>query len=164
MYISNNLKEFYGFSKNWFTRVDYNYYLKTIHLSTIQSLVDSIAFFRRGGIGSLDLKYLLKSNKNTWQKFIGSTVTVHRCDKGKPLTAITIGGFLDSEEFKISDITSLTSRELEIAQLITSGLAVSDIASKLKLSEHTITTHRKKIYKKLNVHNVSQLNKIITNV
>lgn len=49
-----------------------------------------------------------------------------------------------------SDI--LSRRELDIMGLLAKGLTLTAIAEILSISEHTVTTHVKKIYKKLNVH------------
>lgn len=49
-----------------------------------------------------------------------------------------------------SDI--LSRRELDIMGLLAKGLMLTAIAEILSISEHTVTTHVKKIYKKLNVH------------
>lgn len=49
-----------------------------------------------------------------------------------------------------SDI--LSRRELDILGLLAKGLTLTAIAEILSISEHTVTTHVKKIYKKLNVH------------
>ena len=48
-------------------------------------------------------------------------------------------------------MSSLTTREREIASLIAEGLAVREIAERLSLSIHTIHTHRKRIMTKLNL-------------
>jgi len=55
----------------------------------------------------------------------------------------------------------LTKREKEIALLIAKGLPSSQIAIDLHISEHTVTTHRKNIMRKMNVHNSIQLAKFI---
>ena len=55
----------------------------------------------------------------------------------------------------------LSKREKEIALLITRGMQSSQIAIKLYISEHTVTTHRKNIMRKMNVHNSMQLAKVI---
>jgi DNA-binding NarL/FixJ family response regulator len=52
---------------------------------------------------------------------------------------------------------SLGDREVEIIKLVTKGLTTKEIAQKLFLSFHTITTHRKNIFRKLNVHSSSEL-------
>jgi len=43
---------------------------------------------------------------------------------------------------------SLTTRELEIMQYITSGMTNKEIAGRLYLSEYTVETHRKNIFRK----------------
>ena len=55
----------------------------------------------------------------------------------------------------------LSKREKEIAVLISKGLKSSQIALDLHISEHTVTTHRKNIMRKLGAHNSMQLAKII---
>lgn len=51
----------------------------------------------------------------------------------------------------------ITSRELEIIDLIKQGKASKQIASELELSAYTIETHRKNIYRKLQVQSVAEL-------
>ena len=53
--------------------------------------------------------------------------------------------------------TSLTERETEITKLIAKGFTNKEIGEKLFLTVHTISTHRKNILKKLNVHSASAL-------
>lgn len=55
----------------------------------------------------------------------------------------------------------LSKREKEIAVLISKGQKSSQIALDLHISEHTVTTHRKNIMRKLGAHNSIQLAKII---
>jgi DNA-binding NarL/FixJ family response regulator len=52
---------------------------------------------------------------------------------------------------------SLTSSEIEIVRLISQGLTTKEIALKKHVSFHTVNTHRKNIFRKLNVSNVSEL-------
>jgi DNA-binding NarL/FixJ family response regulator len=51
----------------------------------------------------------------------------------------------------------LSSREIEILQLIAKGLIAKEIAGLLNLSTHTVYTHRKNIMKKLNLSTSSEL-------
>lgn len=51
----------------------------------------------------------------------------------------------------------LTARELQIAELITTGSTAKGIARKLYISENTVKFHRKNIYKKLGVNNKLEL-------
>jgi DNA-binding NarL/FixJ family response regulator len=52
-------------------------------------------------------------------------------------------------------IERLTNREIEILELIKGGLLDKQIARKLNLSQHTISSHTSSIYKKLKVNNRS---------
>lgn len=53
--------------------------------------------------------------------------------------------------------TSLTERETEVTILIAKAFTNKEIAEQLNLSVHTISTHRKNILRKLNVHSASAL-------
>ena len=52
---------------------------------------------------------------------------------------------------------ALSEREIEIVQLIADGFTTKDIAQHLYLSFHTVGTHRRNIFRKLNVKNSSEL-------
>jgi DNA-binding NarL/FixJ family response regulator len=51
----------------------------------------------------------------------------------------------------------LTATELELVQLFTHGKTAREIAELRCLSQHTINTHRKNIFRKLNLNNVQEL-------
>jgi DNA-binding NarL/FixJ family response regulator len=51
----------------------------------------------------------------------------------------------------------LSPREIEIAQLIIEGLKNKDIAEQLNIAYETVKTHRKNIFRKLQINHVSQL-------
>lgn len=55
------------------------------------------------------------------------------------------------------ETADLTSSEKEIVRLIAEGLTTKQIASRRHLSFHTVMTHRKNIFRKLGVTNVSEL-------
>ena len=50
-------------------------------------------------------------------------------------------------------IEPLTRRETEVLHLLARGLTYTRIADQLGISEHTVTTHIKNTYRKLDVHN-----------
>ena len=52
---------------------------------------------------------------------------------------------------------SLTQREKEIVHLVAEGLTTKQIAEKLFLSPHTVSTHRKNALKKLQINSVPEL-------
>ncbi|MCH8556677.1 MAG: response regulator transcription factor [Balneolia bacterium] len=51
----------------------------------------------------------------------------------------------------------LTKREKQIISQTARGSSSTDIASKLYISRHTVNTHRRNIYKKLNISNIREL-------
>ena len=52
---------------------------------------------------------------------------------------------------------NLSEREIEIIRLIINGNTSGDIANQLFLSEHTVKTHRKNIFRKIGINSISQL-------
>lgn len=57
----------------------------------------------------------------------------------------------------------LSTREIEIIKLVAAGQSSTQIAEQLFISEHTVKTHRKNIFKKLGINHVSQLTTIAVN-
>ncbi|MBI5305650.1 MAG: helix-turn-helix transcriptional regulator [Chloroflexi bacterium] len=56
---------------------------------------------------------------------------------------------------------SLTSRETEVARLVVQGMRNADIAQELHISVHTVESHLKHIYAKLDVHTRVELVRLI---
>lgn len=52
---------------------------------------------------------------------------------------------------------ALTPREREVLSLVAEGCTTADIAERLLISPHTVETHRRKVMKKLRLHNVAEL-------
>lgn len=48
--------------------------------------------------------------------------------------------------------SDLTARELEVVRLLSEGCTYARIAQRLGISEHTVTSHIKNTYRKLDVH------------
>jgi DNA-binding NarL/FixJ family response regulator len=67
--------------------------------------------------------------------------------------------FLDLNDNKYihEDPKYLTASEIEIVKLIAEGLTTKEIASKRNISYHTVNTHRKNIFRKVEVTNASEL-------
>ena len=62
----------------------------------------------------------------------------------------------DAAPTPVEPPAALSAREMEILALGEQGLAVKSLARQLQLSPHTVTTHLKNVYRKLDVKNRSE--------
>ncbi len=65
-----------------------------------------------------------------------------------------IQDFAEKEEHPA---VNLSDREIEIIRLMVSGLTSAEIAERLFLSEHTVKTHKKNIYRKIKINSATEL-------
>jgi DNA-binding NarL/FixJ family response regulator len=80
--------------------------------------------------------------------------------KGKKYFAGEILDMLmETEETKLfpEEPAHLTCSEIEIVRLIANGLTTKEIALRKNISFHTVNTHRKNIFRKMQVSNASEL-------
>ncbi len=56
----------------------------------------------------------------------------------------------------VKNESKLSEREIEIVKLIVGGKTSNDIANLLFISEATVKTHRKNIFKKLKIHHATE--------
>jgi DNA-binding CsgD family transcriptional regulator len=89
-------------------------------------------------------------DKNTQKILIEETES-----KQKVLKKIT--NSLHSSSAKLEKKAPLTKREFDILRLLCEGLSTKIISSKLGIADNTVNEHRKKLHKKLNVHNTAEL-------
>lgn len=77
---------------------------------------------------------------------------------GKILETIAKKDEIDSRPVSYScQAVNISFREAEVIKLIAEGLTNKEIAEKLCLSNHTVTTHRKNIMNKLGINNTAAL-------
>ncbi len=82
------------------------------------------------------------------------------CLKGKKYYSPEILDLLlegNDDRLLVEESKSLTISELEIVKLIAQGFTTKEIAQRKFVSFHTVNTHRKNIFRKLQVSNVSEL-------
>ncbi len=80
--------------------------------------------------------------------YLGSSITAEVVKKFRE-------GTNEGDASKVFD--QLTGREKEILQLIAEGNSTKEIADILYISTNTVSTHRKNLMDKLDLHNVAQL-------
>lgn len=57
-----------------------------------------------------------------------------------------------TQAIEASGIVRLTAREIEVVRLLARGCTYSQVAERLGMSAHTVTSHVKNAYRKLDVH------------
>lgn len=78
---------------------------------------------------------------------------------GSPMTpsiATKVLGYFRKKEVDNSELYGLSEREKEILVLLVDGKSYKMIADALSISYHTVNSHIKKIYEKLQVHSVGE--------
>jgi len=117
--------------------------------------------------------YIKKMFKSGAKGFVSKNAT--KMELGKAIQMVYSGEIYISEEIsrillreyssvtdsdEDGDFTSLTSREIEIIQLLADGLYTKEIAEKLFISDKTVERHKTNILKKLKLRNTAQLVKV----
>jgi DNA-binding NarL/FixJ family response regulator len=78
---------------------------------------------------------------------------------GKRYICHSIEHHINSQDVKSAEKPILTSTEQEILRQVAAGMSAKDIAEERSVSIHTITTHKKNIFRKLDVNNVHEASK-----
>lgn len=127
----------------------------------------------------LSIKYRRRRKDGTYIKILSQSSIYERYDNGglsKSFSKLTDISFIDNSEnvnwtFKANNLNEsafketinkaykdfFTKREIEIIIEINEGLTNKLIGKHLKISEHTVATHRKNILKKSNCHDSKEL-------
>lgn len=115
-------------------------------------------------IGKADFMNLTKSGIKT--------ILYKNADRGEILAAMQaslkgkkyfseelIDMYMDINENKFveDEPRNVTPSEIEIIRLIANGMTTKEIADKRNISYHTVSTHRKNIFRKIGVSNASEL-------
>lgn len=99
--------------------------------------------------------YIFKlCDKNEFIRAVYATARKERFFCGKVIDAIMQKHFSRNQH---CEPASLSSREIEVIKLIAEGMTNHGIAHVLHLSFHTVSAHRKNIFKKLNLKKASEL-------
>lgn len=129
------------------TRILQNYPQQKIIILSMYADLSQIEQFKKAGAKG----YLLK--------------TVDIAELSEAIQKVNIGELYFPKKVKSNNHNEddflkkfkLTQREFEVIQLIKEGKSTNKMADKLKISVHTIVTHRKNIHLKLNVQNEREL-------
>jgi DNA-binding CsgD family transcriptional regulator len=148
-----------------------SFFAKNFHSDDLYLIEDGLAFFEKNPSGVFEAICRIKGKNHSWFKiWTRSRVLAFKNEKPHniisyllPLEQIKfkneiLGRKIKPEnEIKLGYFERVTTRELEIIQLIAHGHTNKEIASTLFLSPDTIKTHRKNILNKLSLRNTAEL-------
>lgn len=115
-----------------------------------------------------------RSPSEPWQWYSSSVKILAKDEEGKPLLSVTFAvpvnplhhlshktsRLLEENNFlrrHFKEFSSLTLREKEVAGELALGLSAAEVSEKLHITLDTVKTHRKNIYRKLNIGTSRQL-------
>lgn len=124
-----------------------------IRILVLTNMIGKIEFLTLTKFGIKSIVY-----KNVDREEITSAIQATLKGK-KYYSEEIIDMYLDINENKHSEEEpkNLTASEIEIVRLIANGLTTKEIADKKNISIHTVSTHRKNIFRKMEVSNSSEL-------
>ena len=124
-------------------------------LMPINVLKENERFLEKAFANTNIIKHIHLSFEEKSELF-GNAINIH---DNHTLIIRKVNEMLDSFETKTEERTEneLTKREIDVLQLVAKGLQNKEVADKLFISTHTVTTHRKNIMAKLGVNNAAGL-------
>jgi DNA-binding NarL/FixJ family response regulator len=119
-------------------------------------LTNQVTKTELSGLTKLKIKNILYKNSDKEELFEAIKATI----KGKNYYSSEIVDMLIEQDDRKSmpdQAPNLTPAEIDITRLIADGLTTKEIAVKKNISFHTVMAHRKNIFRKLEINNVSEL-------
>lgn len=112
----------------------------------------SESFIRRMVLGSIQFSLLFKDSD-----VHEVTVCLDEAEQGRQYICMKAKSWLyEKERDAVSDMPQLTMTEKEVLRSLALGKTTKEIAAERFLSVYTVMTHRKNIFRKLNVNNAQE--------
>jgi len=128
--------------------------MKILIFSGIDEVLNAIKFINEGANG-----FLSKLNdEEEIRKALTSII-----QEGEYISPVTKGLLMNSLRKRklVNPLLSLTKRELQIARMYAAGRGNLEIANVLNVRQNTISTIKKRIFKKLGINNILELVEIL---
>lgn len=116
-------------------------------------ILESCELHLASKLKSAGIQNIVASNSSSEELVEALNAAIH----GKIYFAESIVKFANKKQTNDLIGKDLSDREIEVIKLMSKGFTNTEIANQLFLSKHTISTHRKNILKKLQLHHVSEV-------
>ncbi|WP_283422992.1 response regulator [Chryseobacterium profundimaris] len=130
--------------------------IKILIFSGIDENVHALKYLNAGANG-----FLSKLSEEEEIKHAILTI-IHKGEYISPLTRALLMNSLNNRNL-VNPLQSLTERELEIARMYAAGYGNLEIANMLDVKQNTISTIKKRIFKKLKIENIVELIELVKN-
>jgi PAS domain S-box-containing protein len=173
IWTNNNFVNFTGYTDSEIKTFGPEWAKDNYHPDDFHIMKERIDYFRENKGDTYSGIYRVKHKKGHWVWIYSNSTVFKRDANGIPEQIIGISidfsanfktdrqlDELTRENHRLRNrllISTLTAREKEILKMIAAGKKDSDIAHALKISMHTVHSHRKNLLAKLKVHSNAEL-------
>jgi DNA-binding CsgD family transcriptional regulator len=162
----------FGYSNSDLKKVTSEEFLSLFHPKSLQKFITKLKNFDEGDGKAINTLYQLRSKNREWIHMLTCSRVYKKNPDGTIKLLIGYAAEVDPKELKhhvqvmhelnsraqkLTLVDKLSTREIEVVQLIASGETDKEISEKLGISVHTTRTHRKRIISKLGLKNSAVL-------
>jgi len=133
-----------------------NPHIKILIFSGIDENIHALKYLNAGANGFLSK---LSEEEEIQQAILD---IINKGEYISPATQTLLMNSLNNRNL-VNPLLYLTERELEVARMYSAGLGNLEIANMLDVKQNTISTIKKRIFKKLNIENIVALIELIKN-
>lgn len=130
--------------------------IKILMFSSYDERLFALNYIQAGALG-----YLQKDASNKTIKAAITKVLNNERFVSEEMQQAMVNGWLDNGGKRKNGLMGLSAREREILNLLIKGHRTSEIKSILNIQASTISTHKEKIFSKLNVENIIELERVV---
>jgi len=125
--------------------------IKVIIFSSYDERMYATRYIKAGAKGYLNKEASSKDIKKAIQSVLSGGIYMSEVVK-----EIMLNELLNTDNAD-NPLSLLSNREIEVGQLLVTGLGITDISAVLNLQLSTVSTYKNRIFEKLNVENIVQL-------
>lgn len=173
IWINNAASHLLGYSPEEIAAMGNQFYVENIHPEDKPIFVDSVQFFHHHPNAQWRGTYRVKHKNGDWKWFTAIGSVFKKNNDGTP--ALILGIMFDVTERMPTDerlerllkenktlkreviFLKLSSQEKKITEMLLLGHSTQEISNQLFISPLTVKTHRRNIYKKLNINSIDEL-------
>lgn len=173
VWVSNNVEKILGYTPPDFIKGGIEFFLSNCRQNQYVILNQFMDFLKGNGADYSKFIYDYRTKKGNWITLVSLASIVKKGKNNVPWEVITVSipfsssdkevissfnsGKLSKNIGKPANISLLTQREHEVTCHLALGNSTKKISTLLGISQNTVITHKKNIYKKLHLNNIAEI-------